>query len=288
MRGRLRAGPDDARRPSRPSTASPRSATPSWRRSWGRPPTTCPGVPGRRAEDGGASGSASTTASTTWSTHADEITGKAGESLREHLGDVIRNRQLNALVRDLDLELGAGRPRPSVLGPRTRCTPSSTAWSSGCCATASSRRWTSRGGDRRLRLRPRRPRGSARARSAAWLAEHARRPVAGSGSRCRAPGASGTGDVHSVALAAADGTAAWLDAGEVDPRRRRGAGGLARRPGRGPRCCTTPRARCSRWPPAAGRCAGWSATPRWRRTSSAPTSAPTTSPTSPCATCGAS
>ncbi|GAA4366233.1 DNA polymerase I [Nocardioides caricicola] len=39
-------------------------------------------------------------------THADQITGKKGEALRAHLGDVIRNRQLNALVRDLDLELG--------------------------------------------------------------------------------------------------------------------------------------------------------------------------------------
>nr|WP_174268030.1 DNA polymerase I [Nocardioides zeae] len=37
-------------------------------------------------------------------THADKITGKKGEALREHLGDVIRNRQLNALVRDLDLD----------------------------------------------------------------------------------------------------------------------------------------------------------------------------------------
>jgi DNA polymerase I len=37
---------------------------------------------------------------------AEEIKGKAGESLREHLDDVIRNRQLNALVRDLDLPLG--------------------------------------------------------------------------------------------------------------------------------------------------------------------------------------
>ena len=36
--------------------------------------------------------------------HADQITGKKGEALREHLGDVIRNRHLNALVRDLDLE----------------------------------------------------------------------------------------------------------------------------------------------------------------------------------------
>ncbi len=38
-------------------------------------------------------------------THADEITGKKGEALRAHLGDVIRNRRLNALVRDLELDL---------------------------------------------------------------------------------------------------------------------------------------------------------------------------------------
>ena len=39
-------------------------------------------------------------------THADEITGKKGEALRDHLADVIRNRRLNALVTDLDLEAG--------------------------------------------------------------------------------------------------------------------------------------------------------------------------------------
>lgn len=33
----------------------------------------------------------------------DEIPGKAGQSLRDHLDDVLRNRRLNALVRDLDL-----------------------------------------------------------------------------------------------------------------------------------------------------------------------------------------
>ena len=38
-------------------------------------------------------------------THADKITGKKGEALREHLDDVLRNRRLNALVRDLDLPL---------------------------------------------------------------------------------------------------------------------------------------------------------------------------------------
>ncbi|RLV50084.1 DNA polymerase I [Nocardioides mangrovicus] len=44
---------------------------------------------------------------------ADEVTGKKGESLREHLDDVLRNRQLNALVTDLDLPL-----KPADLGLR--------------------------------------------------------------------------------------------------------------------------------------------------------------------------
>ena len=36
----------------------------------------------------------------------DEVKGKAGDNLRAHLGDVMRNRRLNALVRDLELPLG--------------------------------------------------------------------------------------------------------------------------------------------------------------------------------------
>ena len=39
---------------------------------------------------------------------AEEVVGKAGENLRAHLDDVIRNRRLNALVRDLSLELAPG------------------------------------------------------------------------------------------------------------------------------------------------------------------------------------
>ena len=38
--------------------------------------------------------------------HADKVPGKAGESLRAHLDQVIRNRRLNALVRDLHLDKG--------------------------------------------------------------------------------------------------------------------------------------------------------------------------------------
>ncbi len=41
-------------------------------------------------------------------THADKITGKKGEALRAHLDDVLRNRRLNALVRDLELTAAPG------------------------------------------------------------------------------------------------------------------------------------------------------------------------------------
>lgn len=37
---------------------------------------------------------------------ADSIKGKAGQSLRDHLDDVRRNRRLNALLRDMELEVG--------------------------------------------------------------------------------------------------------------------------------------------------------------------------------------
>jgi len=40
--------------------------------------------------------------------NADRITGKAGQSLRDHLDQVIRNRQLNQLMIDVDLPLGVG------------------------------------------------------------------------------------------------------------------------------------------------------------------------------------
>lgn len=43
--------------------------------------------------------------------HADEIKGKAGESLRAHLADVLRNQQLNRLVDDLDLPIAVEETR---------------------------------------------------------------------------------------------------------------------------------------------------------------------------------
>ena len=113
------------------------------------------------------------------------------------------------------------------------------------------------GGDRRQRLRDGRRRlgaGEVR-RLARPRTPRARRraPACTSQGSWRA----GTGEVWSVALAAPDGTAAWFDAAEVDARGRRRAVAAwladadARR-----RCCTTPRARCWRSRPAAGRSHG--------------------------------
>ena len=46
----------------------------------------------------------------------DEVKGKVGDALREHLGDVLRNRQMTALIRDVPLtDIGAG---PEELIPR--------------------------------------------------------------------------------------------------------------------------------------------------------------------------
>ncbi len=211
-------------------------------------------------------------------THADEITGKKGEALREHLGDVIRNRRLNALVTDLDLPVdpAALAMQPwdrqevhtlfdglefRVLRERLFETVQSlneeeidesgfemsgvvlepgavAAWLSDHAAGAGR-------GDRPGHLEVRYRRGALH------------RP--GRGRRLRGLGRRGHGHARTTTRRSAPG---W-----PSPRP--------------PRSCTTPRVRCSRSPPAAGSSTGWSATPRWRRTSSSPTSAPSTWPTSP-------
>ena len=147
-------------------------------------------------------------------THADKITGKKGEALREHLGDVIRNRQLNALVCDLDLEL-----RPEDLQAQS--------WDRQMVHTLFDS----------LEFRVLRERlleswdvqheeidesgfelAGARlgqGEVAGWLAEHT--GEGRTGVTVQGRWGSGSGEVWSVALAAADGTGAWFDAAEVTP-----------------------------------------------------------------------
>ncbi len=148
---------------------------------------------------------------------ADEITGKKGESLREHLADVMRNRRLNALVRDLELELA-----PTDLALTT--------WD----RTAGLQLLDELEfrGDLRTRLLEVADSESAApidetgfdlagerlgpGAVPAWLATHAS-GEARTGVAVQGSWRAGTGEVWSVALAAADGTAAWLDASEVTP-----------------------------------------------------------------------
>ena len=206
-------------------------------------------------------------------THADKITGKKGEALREHLGDVMRNRRLNELVRDLDLELA-----PHDLEAQS--------WDRQLVHTLFDS----------LEFRVLRERLLE-----SWDVQHAeidesgfelagavlgpgqvgdwlsRTPRDGrTGVTVQGRWGSGSGEVWSLALAAADGTGAWFDAGEVSPE----DDAARSRPGSptppAPRCCTTRRARCSRSRREGGRCGDWSATPPWRRTWPVPTSAPTT------------
>jgi DNA polymerase I len=149
--------------------------------------------------------------------HADRIKGKAGDNLRAHLGDVIRNRQLNALVCDLTLPVRPGdltrqpwdRQRGLQLLDelefrgelRTRLIevidpePEEEIDDSGFEMTG-------------VRLGPGEVSG--------WLAEHAAGD-ARTGVAVQGAWRAGTGEVLSVAFAAGDGNAAWVDAAEVTP-----------------------------------------------------------------------
>ena len=148
--------------------------------------------------------------------HADQITGKAGDNLREHLGDVIRNRRLNALVRDLDLELSPAdleaqswdRDLVHTLFDslefrvlRDRLLES---WDVQDAAMVDDSGFDLDGvhlGDGEV---------------GAWLDEHAGADTR-TGLTVHGAWGAGSGEVRGVALAAADGQAAWVDAGEVSP-----------------------------------------------------------------------
>ena len=117
QRGRLRPGPDGPGRGRPRSTASAPSTTATSPRWSARPATTCPACPasGRRPRP---SGSTSTADFDGVVAHVDQIKGKVGDSLREHLADVLRNYELNRLVDDLELPLRPEDAALARLGPR--------------------------------------------------------------------------------------------------------------------------------------------------------------------------
>ncbi len=154
-------------------------------------------------------------------THADKITGKAGENLRAHLGDVIRNRHLNRLVVDLALPVS---PDDLVRRPWDRQEVHTLfdglefrVLRDRLFESLESEEDVADGGFELAGER------LESADVAGWLAEHAGPDVgsaAGTGRTGVAVQGSwraGTGEVWSVALATPDGAAAWFDAAELTP-----------------------------------------------------------------------
>lgn len=148
---------------------------------------------------------------------ADEITGKKGEALRAHLGDVIRNRRLNALVRDLTLPV---RPDGLVRQPWDRTAGLELLdelefrgeLRGRLLETIDPDPGESFEAESGFELDGRR---LAAGEAAAWLGEHA---PAGQrvGVSVQGSWRAGTGEVLSIAVAT-DTQAAWIDVAELGP-----------------------------------------------------------------------
>ncbi|MES6262161.1 DNA polymerase I [Cutibacterium acnes] len=146
---------------------------------------------------------------------AHTVKGKAGQSFRDHLDDVIRNRKLNALVRDLDLDLTLAELARHPWDPKaTRAVFDTlefrTLWDRvRALATESDADGVDEVDDTLeisgTVLEPRTLND--------WLSTTAGRigvDVTGSWG-------SGSGDVEAVALGGVDGNAVWFDAAELSP-----------------------------------------------------------------------
>lgn len=146
---------------------------------------------------------------------ADTVKGKAGQSFRDHLDDVVRNRKLNALVRDLDLDLTLAELARHPWDPKaTRAVFDTlefrTLWDRvRALATESDADGVDEVDDTLeisgTVLEPRTLND--------WLSTTAGRigvDVTGSWG-------SGSGDVEAVALGGVDGNAVWFDAAELSP-----------------------------------------------------------------------
>jgi DNA polymerase I len=144
---------------------------------------------------------------------ADEVKGKAGDALRAHLGQVMTNRQVTELVRDVPLEVHTDS---LVRQPWDREEVHSVfdalqfrVLRDRLYQTLESAEPEAESGYEieAVRLEP--------GEVAGWLAEHAssgRTGVSVRGSWARA-----TGDVTEIALAAADGAVAWFETAKLTP-----------------------------------------------------------------------
>jgi DNA polymerase I len=145
---------------------------------------------------------------------ADEITGKKGEALRAHLGDVIRNRRLNALVCDLDL---ATTPTDLAKQPWDR-QEVHTLFDGLEFRVLRDRLFTTLESEEVLEeavfdLDTRR---LAPGEVAGWLDAHA---TSGErvGVQLQGSWRAGTGEVYAVALATVDEAAGWIDVENLSP-----------------------------------------------------------------------
>jgi DNA polymerase-1 len=146
--------------------------------------------------------------------NADQIKGKAGDSFREHLGDVIRNRRLNALVCDLDL---SATPTDLAAQPWDRQEVHKLFDSlefrvlrDRLFDTLESEEEIDDSGFELHATR------LAEGELAGWLGAHAAGPGR-VGVQVQGTWRSGTGDVHAIALAAGDDAAAWVDVEKLSP-----------------------------------------------------------------------
>ena len=159
-------------------------------------------------------------------TAADQIKGKAGDSLREHLGDVIRNRRLNALVCDLDL---TATPTDLVMQPWDRQEVHKL-FDGLEFRVLRDRLFSTLESEEDIEDSGFALDGSrlAQGEVAGWLAEHTGAASVGPtasveaatprvGVAIQGDWRSGTGDVYAIALAAADGSAAWVDVEKLNP-----------------------------------------------------------------------
>jgi hypothetical protein len=204
---------------------------------------------------------------------AGDIPGKAGESLREHLDDVIRNRKINALVCDLDLPAG-----PAELAFSTNWNRDAIHQVFDALEFAALRTRLFDylgGGDEAAAPSVESPALEVEQLAAIgpWLTAHGAELVGVEVSgvtRVVGP------RVDGVAFAAADGAVAWAWT------TRRSAIGWPTLIA--PRSSTMPRVSCTHWVLTAGQSGASSLTPRWALISSSRISGPMTSLICPCAT----
>jgi DNA polymerase-1 len=154
----------------------------------------------------------------------DEVKGKAGDSLREHLGSVLRNRQLTELARDVPLEAGPADLQPTpwdrdaihqlfdtlqfrVLRERLTATLPNGIGAVAAAQDSSQADQQQEGFEIAVAT-------PGAGEVASWLAEHAAGPQR-SGLAVTGTWGRGTGTLTGLAVAAPDGECAFLDPAEL-------------------------------------------------------------------------